>query len=95
MVQGYESNSELADYYADSVFEYETGGSLVDQEARIEQVTAADLHRVATQYLPLDRAVVFREAPALTYSEFYLGLVLLVFVLVAVLAVVLHRRLRR
>ena len=95
MVQGYESNSELADYYADSVFEYETGGSLVDQEARIEQVTAADLHRVATQYLPLDRAVVFREAPALTYSQFYLGLVLLVFVLVAVLAVVLHRRLRR
>ena len=95
MVQGYESSSELADYYADAVFEYETGGSLVDREARIEQVTAADLHRVATQYLPLDRAVVFREAPALTWSEFYLGLVLLAFVLVAVLVVVLHRRLRR
>jgi hypothetical protein len=39
--------------------------------------------------------VVFREAPALTWSEFYLGLVLLAFVLVAALAVVLHRRLRR
>ena len=77
MVQGYESNSELADYYADAVFEYETGGGLVDQEARIAQVTAADLHRVATRYLPLDRAVVFREVPTLTYSEFYLGLVLL------------------
>lgn len=95
MAQGYESNSELADYYADSVFEYETDGGLVDQEARIEQVTAADLHRVATRYLPLDRAVVFREVPTLTYSEFYLGLVLLAFVLVVVLAMALHRRLRR
>ena len=95
MVQGYESNGELADYYADSVFEYETGGTLVDQEARIEQVTAADLHRIATRYLRPDQAVEFREVPTLTYTEFYLALVLLVIAAGVVLAMVLHRRLRR
>jgi predicted Zn-dependent peptidase len=95
MAQGYESNSELADYYADSVFEYRTGGALVDQEARIEAITAADLHRVATQYLRPDQAVEFREVPTLTYAEFYMGLVLLAILAVAVLAALVHRRLRR
>ena len=95
MVQGYESNGELADYYADSVFEYKTGGGLVDQEARIEAVTAADLHRIATQYLSPDLAVEFREVPTLTYADFYMALVLLAILAVAVLAAILHRRLRR
>jgi predicted Zn-dependent peptidase len=93
MVQGYESNSELADYYADSVFEYEAGGGLVDRESHIEQVTAEDLHRVARQYLSPDRAVVYREVPTLTYSRFYTGLLVLVLVLAAGAALLLHRRL--
>jgi predicted Zn-dependent peptidase len=93
MVQGYESNSELADYYADSVFEYAAGGGLVDQEARVEQVTAGDLHRVARQYLSPDRAVVYREVPTLTYSRFYTGLLLLVLVMAGGVALLFHRRL--
>jgi predicted Zn-dependent peptidase len=95
MVQGYESNSELADYYADSVFEYEARGEPVDREARIERVTAADLHRVATRYLAPERAVVFRETPTLTYTQFYLVLVLLALVLAVIAGLLLHRRLRR
>ena len=95
MVQGYESNSELADYYAHSVSEYETSGGLVDHEARVEQVTADDLHRVATQYLSLDRAVVFREAPALSYSRFYTAMALLVLVVLAAISTVLYRRYRK
>jgi predicted Zn-dependent peptidase len=92
MVQGYESNSELADYYANSVFEYETSGGLVDQEARIEQVSVEDLHRVAKRYLSLDRAVVFREVPTLTYGRFYAGIALLVILLLAAAGFVLYRR---
>jgi len=95
MVQGHESNSELAGYYADSVFEYETSGGLVDQESRIEQVTAEDLHRVARQYLSLNRAVVFREAPTLTYSQFYTGLVVIIVLIGEILVLVVHRRVRR
>ena len=94
MVQGYESNSELADYYADAVFEYETGGGLVDQEARIAGVTPGDLHRVATRYLRPEQAVEFREVPTLTYTQFYLALVLLAALAAGVVAVLLHRRLR-
>jgi len=95
MVQGHESNSELAGYYANSVFEYETSGGLVDQEARIEQVTAEDLHRIAQRYVSLDRAVVFREAPTLTYSQFYTGLVVMITLIGAILVLVVHRRVRR
>ena len=95
MVQGYESNSELADYYAHSVSEYETSGGLLDHEARVEQVTADDLNRVATQYLSLDRAVVFRELPALSYSRFYMAMALLVLVVLAAISTVLYRRYRK
>ncbi len=94
MVQGYESNSELADYYANSVFEYETSGGLVDQEARIEQVSVDDLHRVATRYLSLDRAVVFREVPTLTYGRFYTGIALLILLVLAGSGFTLYRRYR-
>jgi predicted Zn-dependent peptidase len=95
MVQGHESNSELADYYADSVFEYETHGGLVDQESHIEQVTAEDLHRVARQYLSLDRAVIYRETPTLTYGQFYTGLVVIITLIGAILVLIVHRRVGR
>ncbi len=92
MVQEYESNSELADYYASSVFEYETNGELVDQEARIEQVTAADVSRVARQYLALDRTIIIREVPTLTYTQFYTGLLLLALIAIGAITLLLYRR---
>ena len=95
MVQGYESNSELADFYVATVFQYGTNGGLVDQEARIEQVTVADLRRVARRYLSLDRAVVFRELPTLTYSQFYTGLVVIIVMIGVILVLVVHRRVGR
>ena len=95
MVQGFESNSEVADYYAYSVFEYESNGGLVDQEARIEEVTVDDLQRVATKYLPLSKAIVVHEVPTLTYVQFYKVLTLLVLVVIAGIGYVLYRWYRR
>ena len=92
MVQGYESNSELADYYAGSIFEYETNGGLVDQEARIEQVTVDDLHRVSKRYLGPGRAVVFREVPTLTHSQLYMGLIATLAMIVGGAGLLLHKR---
>ena len=92
MVQGVEANSKVADYYVSSVFEYETNGGLIDEEARIEAVTVDDLHRVATKYLPLSRAVVIHEVPTLTYEQFYTVLALLVFVVVVGTGYALYRR---
>ena len=95
MVQGFESNSDLADYYVSSIFEYETNGGLIDQEARIEEVTADGLRRVATKYLPLNRAVVIREVPTLTYATFYTILSILAFAVVAGIGYALYGRYRR
>ena len=67
-------------------------GELVDQEARIEQVTARDVHRVAKQYLALDQTIIFREVPTLTYTQFYTGLLLLALIAIGVIALLLHRR---
>lgn len=92
MVQGFESNSDLADYYVSSIFEYETNGGLIDQEARIEEVTADDLHRVATKYLPLSRAVIIHEVPTLTHSQFYLGMMATLLMIVGGVGILLHRR---
>ncbi len=95
MIQGYESNSELADFYVTAVFQYETDGGLVDQEARVEQVTVADLRRVARRYLSLGRAGVFRELPTLPYRQFYTGLVVIIVLIGGVLVLVVHRRVGR
>jgi predicted Zn-dependent peptidase len=95
MVQGYETNSGVADYYVGSVFEYETNGGLVDEEARIEAVTVDDLHRVATKYLPLSRAVVVHEVPTLTYARFYTILSILAIAVVVGIGYGLYGRYRR
>jgi len=80
-VQGYESNADFADFYAAGYVEIRKLGALVDYEAKIQAVDAADIARVAKQYLAPAHAVLIQEIPTLTYTQLYV-IVSVLFVLV-------------
>ena len=91
MVQGHESNSDIADYYVDASDELLLNGKLDDREARIESVTPDDVHRVASLYLAPGRTVVYQEAPTITFDQLYTGLVMLILGGVVVIILVIKR----
>jgi predicted Zn-dependent peptidase len=90
-VQGYESNSQIAAYYASDYAYFEKKGYFEDIEAKIEAVTPEDIRRVARQYLSQDKGIEIFETPTLTYTWFYLLMTALVLVL-ASLAVYMYMR---
>ena len=97
-VQGYESNSQIANYYAADYVYFKEKGHFQNVEEKIEAVTLEDIKRVAQKYLSLDKGVVIYEKPSLTYTQFYLLLSVLVLVLggiVVYLYVRAHRRIKK
>jgi len=97
-VQGYESNSQFADYYASDYVYFKEKGYFEDIEAKIEAVTPDDISRVAEKYLSLEKGVVIYEIPTLTTTQFYVVMTLLVlFILSSVLYLYFktHSRIRR
>jgi len=74
IVQGYESNAGMADYYLASLFELEKSGSLVRMEDEINNLTAADIHRVAREIFNEAPAIVFHDTPTMTYTQLAAGL---------------------
>lgn len=71
MVQGFESNMAIADYYADTWDELTGFGRLLDHESAIEKVTAADVYRVANRYLQPEQSVAFYEQPTLSHARLF------------------------
>ncbi|UCB56136.1 MAG: insulinase family protein [Thiotrichales bacterium] len=86
-VQGYESNSQFADYYASDYVYFKEKGNFQDVEAKIEAVTPEDIARVADKYLSLHKGVVIYETPTLTTTQFY---VLMTIIVVILLSLVLY-----
>jgi len=86
-VQGYESNSQFADYYASDYVYFKEKGYFEDIEAKIEAVTSDDIARVAKEYLSLDKGIVIYEIPTLTTTQFYILMSVLV---VLILSLVLY-----
>ena len=84
-VQGYESNADFADFYATDYVEIRKLGALVDDEAKIQAVTAADIARVAKKYLSAERVVQIEEIPTLTYTQLYQLVSILLVMLLGVL----------
>lgn len=97
-VQGYEANSQFADYYASDYVYFKEKGYFEDIEAKIEAVTPDDIARVARQYLTLDKGIEIHEVPTLTYTQFYLLLTMMVLLLLVIslyLYIHTHRRLKK
>jgi len=97
-VQGYESNSQFANYYASDYVYFKEKGYYEDIEARIEAVTPGDIARVARKYLALDKGIEIYEIPTLTSTQFYILMsVLIILLLVMVLYIYLkaHKRIKK
>ena len=92
-VQGYESNAQIADYYASDYVYFNEKGYFEDVEARVEAVDSDDIARVARTYLSLDKGVEIYEIPTLTATQFYI-LIISVFVLILLLALYLYLKAR-
>ena len=70
-VQGYEANSDFADYYASEYVFFERNRYFENEEEKIEAVTINDIKRVASDLLSLDKGIIVHETPTLTYTQFY------------------------
>jgi predicted Zn-dependent peptidase len=91
IVQGYESNADVADFYEASLHELEKYGALVREEEKINALSAEDIHRVAIQIFEESSPVVFYDKPTITYTQ--LAAVIGIFMLSVGYMVV--RRIRR
>ena len=94
LVQGYESNSDIADYYVTKHHEFIHFGKLINHEDRIEHITADDIQTVSARYFTDERSIILKSTPTLTYTQFY---ILIIAVLILLLLVIIHyaRKIRR
>ena len=76
MAQRGESNIEYASYYVSHLSELEREGRYIDDGNSIEQVTADVMHEVATRTMDGGRKMVITEKPTLTYTQFYMLVIL-------------------
>ena len=74
IVQGYESNAGIAEYYTASLHELEKSGELVRMEDEISSLTAADIQQVAAGIFEKTPAIVFHNKPTMTYTQLAIGL---------------------
>jgi len=83
--RGYESNSSFAEYYALTIEDIKRYGKFENYEDRIAQVTIEGIREATSAYLNDNNLVVAVVRPTLTYTQFYLLLLvisgLLLFVL--------------
>ena len=80
-VQGYESTASFADYYAAEYPKFRVRGEYIDDESLFEAVTTADVADVARRWLDPEQAMVIKEAPTLTMTQFYTLMVMLLLAL--------------
>ena len=67
--QGSETNSDMADYYVNSLAELDTYGQFLNYEDRIEAVTPEHIHDVAARVFRPENSVTALDAPTFGYSS--------------------------
>lgn len=80
-VQGYESNSDIADYYVSRHHELRQHGALINHEDRVERVTSNDIQTVAARYFVDQQSVIIKHRPQISYRQLYIltgGILLIV-----------------
>ena len=90
-VQGYESNRDIADYYASQYVLFRKNRHFENVEEKIEGVTPDDINRVVKDYLSEDKAVTIYETPTLTFTQLYLLLSML-FIVISLLIIIFYLR---
>ena len=89
--QGIESNSEIAEYYINSLDELNRYGKFLNQEDILESITPGEVRAVAKEYLDPSRMVYIKSTPTITKNQLYLLIGLLI-TLILFLAWKIYRR---
>jgi zinc protease len=89
--QGIESNSEIADYYVDSLDDLDTYDRFLNQEDVLEAITPAEVRSVAKAFLTPSRMVYVKSIPTITYNQFYLLIALLIVLVLFFIGLMIRR----
>jgi zinc protease len=76
--QSYESNSSVAGLYVQILDQLKTSDRPTNQNILAAKLTPADLQRVAQKYLRKESRVIIRSTPTMTYTQFFVGLGVLI-----------------
>ena len=92
--RGAETNATFSNYYVDNAFELKRHGRFVSYVNEIEKVSLSDIQRVSKKYFHAGNRVIAVSSPTMTYTQFYI-LLLIMLGVVSVLVWRIVLRVRR
>jgi predicted Zn-dependent peptidase len=72
LAQGYEANSDIADYYVLHGHELKAQGKFINHADRIERVSIDDMREIVSRYFTDERSVIVKSRPTLTFTQLYI-----------------------
>ena len=70
-VQGFESNSDIADYYLSKHHELTRYGRLINHEEKLERITPDDVKAVARLYFDDSTSVIIKDTPTFSDTQLF------------------------
>lgn len=78
LAQGIESNSEIADYYIEVLYELDTYGIFLNRDNTFESMTPNEVRSVSNIYLSPSRMAYIKSTPTITYNQIYIFISIIV-----------------